>query len=102
MPCKAFAQNEVWLELCLTAADLLTWSQAMCFTGELATCEPATLRYRISAIAGQLVTSGRQWRLHLDKDWPWASDLATAFMRLRAAPWPAGTSQPDTTDPRTW
>ena len=27
MPCKAFAQNEVWLELCQTAADLLTWSQ---------------------------------------------------------------------------
>lgn len=70
MPCKSFAQNEVWLELCLTAADLITWSQALCFTGELATCEPATFRYRISAIAGRLIRSGRQWRLHLDKDWP--------------------------------
>ena len=26
MPCKSFAQNECWLELCLTAADLITWS----------------------------------------------------------------------------
>lgn len=88
MPCKSFAQNEVWLELCLTAADLITWSQALCFSGELAKCEPATFRYRISAIAGRLIRSGRQWRLHLDKDWQWATDLATAFNRLRAAPWP--------------
>ncbi len=89
MPGKSFAQNEVWLELCLTAADLISWSQAICFTDELARCEPATFRYRICAIAGRLVRSGRQRHLHLDQDWPWANDLATAFNRLRAAPWPA-------------
>lgn len=89
MPCKSYAQNELWLELCLTAADLITWSQALCFTNELARCEPATFRYRICAIAGRLISSGRQKTLQLDRDWPWAADLATAFDRLRAAPWPA-------------
>ena len=88
MPCKSFAQNEVWLELSMTAADLITWSQALCFTGELARCEPATFRYRICGIAGRLIRSGRQRHLHLDRDWPWADALATAFNRLRAAPWP--------------
>jgi hypothetical protein len=89
MPCKSFAQNEVWLELCLTAADLITWSQALCFTGELARCEPATFRYRICTIAGRLTHSSRSRHLQLDRDWPWAKDLARAFDRLRAAPWPA-------------
>jgi hypothetical protein len=45
----ALAENKTWLELSLTAADLLTWAQALCFTGDLARCEPATLRYRVSA-----------------------------------------------------
>lgn len=89
MPCKSFAQNEVWLELCLTAADLITWSQAICFTDELASCEPATFRYRICTIAGRLVRGGRQLHLQLDQDWPWANELASAFAKLRAAPWPA-------------
>ena len=89
MPCKSFAQNECWLELCLTAADLITWSQALCFTGELARCEPATFRYRVCSIAGRLTHSSRTWHLQLDRDWPWAKDLAKAFDRLRAAPWPA-------------
>jgi len=88
MPCKSFAQNQCWLELCLTAADLITWSQALCFTGDLARCEPATFRYRVCAIAGRLIRSGRTRHLQLDRDWPWAKDLARAFDRLRAAPWP--------------
>lgn len=89
MPCKSYANNQVWLELSLTAADLISWAQALCFTGELARCEPATFRYRICAIAGRLTRSGRHTRLHLDQDWPWATQLATAFNRLRTAPWPA-------------
>jgi hypothetical protein len=88
LPCREFAENKVWLELCLAAADLLTWAQTLCFTGELARCEPATFRYRICSIAGRLSRSGRRWHLHLDRDWPWATHLAVAFARLKAAPWP--------------
>lgn len=87
-PCRGYAENTAWLELALTAADLLTWAQALCFTGELARCEPATFRYKICAIAAKLTRTARKQTMHLDRDWPWAEHLANAFTRLRAAPWP--------------
>ena len=89
LPCRGYQQNQTWLELSLAAADLLTWAQALCFSGTLARCEPAAFRYRIAHIAGRLVRTGRRWQLRLDRDWPWATHLAAAFARLRAAPWPA-------------
>ncbi len=89
LPCKGYQQNKVWLELALTAADLLTWMQALCLDGDLARCEPAALRYRLLHVAARLVRTARRWHLKIDRDWPWATDLATAFARLRAAPWPA-------------
>ena len=89
MPCRGYAENKVWLELALTAADLLTWTQALCLDGELARCEPATLRYRLLHVAARLVRTGRAWQLKIDRKWPWATHLATAFNRLRTAPWPA-------------
>lgn len=89
LPCKGYAMNKVWLELALTAADLLSWMQKLCLEGELARCEPAALRYRLLHIAARTIRSGRRWHLKIDKDWPWATHLATAFARLRAAPWPA-------------
>ena len=89
LPCKGYQQNKVWLELALMAADLLSWMQALCLDGDLARCEPAALRYRLLHVAARLVHTGRRWHLKIDRDWPWADDLATAFARLRAAPWPA-------------
>jgi hypothetical protein len=38
-------------ELSLAAADLLTGAQALCFTGQLARCEPAAFRYRVCVVA---------------------------------------------------
>jgi len=35
LPCRGYRQNKVWLELALAAADLLTWTQALCLNGEL-------------------------------------------------------------------
>jgi hypothetical protein len=89
LPCKGYAQNRVWLELALAAADLLTWMQALCLDGDLARCEPAALRYRLLHVAARLIHTARRWHLKIDRDWPWATDLAAAFARLRAAPWPA-------------
>ena len=88
LPCRGYEQNKVWLELALTAADLLTWTQALCLDGDLARCEPPALRYRLLHVAARLIRTGRTWHLKIDRDWPWATHLATAFTRLRAAPWP--------------
>ena len=60
----------------------------ICLDGDLARCEPAALRYRLLHVAARLVRTGRRCHLKIDRDWPWAVDLATAFARLRAAPWP--------------
>lgn len=88
LPCKSYQLNKVWLELVLTAGDLMSWTQALCLDGELARCEPAALRYRLLHVAARLIRTGRSWHLKIDKEWPWATHLATAFTRLRAAPWP--------------
>jgi hypothetical protein len=59
LPCRDYPQNKVWLELSLAAADLLTWTQAICLTGELSRCEPAALRYRLLHVAARITRTGR-------------------------------------------
>jgi len=88
LPCQDLHTNSAWVELALAAADLTTWAQALCFTGALRKLEPKRLRYRVLHVAGRLVRTGRRVILRLDQDWPWATALAAAFNRLRAAPWP--------------
>jgi Transposase DDE domain group 1 len=89
LPFRDFAMNEVWLELSLIAQDLLAWTKDLCLDGELARSEPKRLRYRLLHVAGRLAFHARQAILHLDRDWPWASELAAAFARLAALPPPA-------------
>jgi hypothetical protein len=72
LPCQDLHTNTAWVELALTAADLTTWAQALCFTGTLRRLEPKRLRYRVLHVAGRVVTTGRRLILRLDQDWPWA------------------------------
>ena len=89
LPFRDFELNAVWLELVLIAHDLIAWAQALALTGELASCEPKRLRYRLLHVAGRLAFSGRRAKLRLAATWPWAADLAAAFARLKALPAPA-------------
>ena len=54
LPFKAFALNEVWLEIVMLAHDLIVWTQALCLDGELAKSEPKRLRYRLLHVAARL------------------------------------------------
>ena len=90
LPFREFAMNAVWLELVLIAHDLIAWTQALVLEGELAPCEPKRLRYRLLHVAARLAFSGRRARLRLQASWPWATELAAAFARLKALPAPAG------------
>ncbi len=90
LPFRDFELNAVWLELVLIAHDLIVWTQALTLTGELQACEPKRLRYRLLHVAARLAFSARQAKLRLAADWPWATDLAAAFARLKALPQPAG------------
>jgi hypothetical protein len=80
-----FCANEAWVAVSLIAGALLAWSQMTCLGGALAKAEPKPMCYRALRVAILLVHRGRDLILRLDETWPWASELATAFTRLRAA-----------------
>ncbi len=90
LPFRDFQVNTVWLELVLIAHNLIAWTQALVLSGELAKAEPKRLRYRLLHVAARLAFSARQAKLRLAAGWPWATDLAAAFARLKALPAPAG------------
>lgn len=86
-PCRAFNENAAWLEVVLTAVDLVCWTKLIAFTDvpELARCEIATFRYRVLHVAARLTRGSRQVHLRIDKTWRWAAQIAEGFHRLRAA-----------------
>jgi len=86
LPFRDFDANAVWLELALTAQDILFYTQTLALTGELARAEPKRLRYRLLHTAGRLAFHARQAVLRLPRAWPWAGELAAAFARLAALP----------------
>jgi hypothetical protein len=86
LPFHSFAANAAWLELALTAHDIMTFTQLLMLDGEHRSAEPKRLRYRILHVAGQLTRHARQTTLHLPADWPWAAAILRAFKRLRALP----------------
>ena len=87
-PSRSVAINAVWLELALTAIDLLAWTQSMLVDGELAKAEPKALRYRLLHVAARLTRGGRRTYLRLAASWPWSHDLARAFAALTRIPDP--------------
>ena len=89
LPFKAFALNEVWIELVMLAHDLIVWTQALLLDGQLAKAEPKRLRYQLLHVAGRLAFSGRRAKLHLPASWPWTEPLTAAVRRLAALPAPA-------------
>ena len=86
LPFDRWRRNSVWLELVLAAQDLTCWTQALLLDGDLALAEPKTLRYRLLHTAGRIVHHARQVILRLQRSWPWATQLARAFARLRTLP----------------
>ncbi len=88
-PSRHFQINAVWLELALTGADLLAWTQTLLLEGDLATAEPKKLRYRLLHTAARITRGGRRLRLRISATWPWRNELTSAFTRLAALPRPA-------------
>jgi hypothetical protein len=86
LPFKAFALNEVWLQIVMLAHDLIVWTQALRRDGELAKAEPKRLRYRLLHLAARLAFSGRRAQLHLPTGWPWTEALKAAFEKLQTLP----------------
>jgi hypothetical protein len=87
LPCHAFDANAAWLEIILTAADLVTWARLIGFTSHpgLARAEITTFRYRVLHVAARITRGARRTRLRIDATWRWASQIATAWQHLRTA-----------------
>jgi hypothetical protein len=87
LPCHAFDANAAWLEIVLTAADLVTWTRLLGFTDhpDLARAEINTFRYRVLHVAARITRGARQLRLRIDATWRWAAIIATAWHTIRTA-----------------
>ena len=81
-PSREFAINQVWLQLALTAADLIAWTQTILLHGVLAQVEIKQLRYKLLHTAARIVRGQRKVRIRIDTSWTWAGELAAAFTRL--------------------
>ncbi len=87
LPCHSFWANAAWLEILLTAADLVTWTRLIGFTSHpaLARAEITTFRYRVLHVAARITRGARQTRLRIDATWRWAQAICQAWQRLRSA-----------------
>ena len=77
-PLRKVGVDQTWLQLALTAADLIAWTQTTLLTGDLAKAEPKLLRYRLLHVAARLVHGQRRTKIRIDARWPWAAQLADA------------------------
>lgn len=86
LPSQSLAINRVWLQLSLTAHDLLAWTRLLALNGDLAKAEPKRLRHCLLHTAARLTHTGRQRTAKLSDDWPWTPNLITAFDRVHNLP----------------
>ena len=85
LPLHGFTANQIWCEIVLLAADLLSWTQTLALAGTPARVwDPKRLRLRLLHVAARIVTSGRRRRLRLPRDWPWADLITDGHRRLHA------------------
>jgi hypothetical protein len=87
LPFYDYAKNRIWLEVVALAADLLAWSQTLAFneTEPARRWEPKRLRFRILAVAGRIIRTGRRCRLRLPHNWPWNHLIDSGWNTLRTA-----------------
>ncbi|MGI4896372.1 MAG: hypothetical protein ACRYF3_14795 [Janthinobacterium lividum] len=83
--------NATWPELALTGIDLIAWPPTTLLEGDLATCEPKALRYRLLHTAARIVRTGHRVLVKLADRGPWAEQSAAAFERLALIPAPLRT-----------
>ena len=87
LPCHCAQANAAWLQVVMTAIDLVAWCKLIAFDDEpdLARCEIAAFRYRVLHVAARITRGARQTRLRIDATWRWATAIATGWERIRTA-----------------
>ena len=88
-PSRRWAINVAWTQIVGLAANLLACFRHLVLpAGELRDAAPKLLRYRLFHLPARLTRGQRKRWLHLRADWPWTSDLISAWRAARALPAP--------------
>ena len=88
-PSRHWTINVAWTQIVALAANLLACFRYLALpAGELRDASPKTLRYRLFHLPARLTRGQRKRWLHLRADWPWTSDLITAWRAVKALPAP--------------
>ena len=74
--------NRAWLAEVCFAHDLVRWFQMLCLTGDLASAEPKTLRWRLWHAPARKVRSGRRVIVRILDAWPDATAIVRAHRRI--------------------
>jgi DDE family transposase len=82
-PSGRFFANAAWCVIAALAHNLVRWVAALGL-GLAGAIVAETIRRRFLCLPGRLTRSGRRWRLHLPRGWPWARGFLLALTRLRA------------------
>ena len=82
LPFHDATQNQIWLEICALAQDLIAWTQRLAPSGWARVAEPKRLRLRVFGVAGRLIRTARRHVLTIPTNWPWADTVITAHHRL--------------------
>ena len=88
-PSRRWAVNVAWTQIVALAANLLACFRHLALpAGELRDAAPKLLRYRLLHLPGRLTRGQRKRWLHLRADWPWTTDLISAWRAVKALPAP--------------
>ncbi|MGI8447943.1 MAG: IS1380 family transposase [Streptosporangiaceae bacterium] len=89
-PSRHWAINVAWTQIVALAANLLACFRHLALPeGELRDAAPRLLRYRLLHLPARLTRGQRKRWLHLRPDWPWTTDLISAWRAVKALPAPA-------------
>jgi len=85
LPFHSYRANRIWLEIVALASDLIAWTQTLAFDRHQPArkWEPKRFRFRLLAVAGRIIRTGRQRRLRLPEYWPWNHFISTGWASLR-------------------
>lgn len=80
LPSTSMEINIAWCVTAMIATDLLRWFALLCLTPTHRDTEPKTLRYRLLHTAARIVRGQRKRKIKIPETWPWAHELAAAFV----------------------
>ncbi|MDK1104328.1 MAG: IS1380 family transposase [Actinomycetota bacterium] len=83
-PFTGFEANQAWLQTVMWAADLVTWFQLLCLTGELVRAKPKRLRWTLWHTPARVISTARRDVVRILDTWPTATDLLGAYRNIAA------------------